>query len=164
MARLFIATPARPGARTGNLHTAQRWARLLRRGGHRLELEAAEELPENAAYTSFVLETGLAGDALDLAVALMPCTVGYGEIGARLVVQEPDVPRLIDRLEQKGWVTRRREVEDRRCVRVHLTKTGRTLVDGLDAPILAMHRRQFAALSASRLQSLLDALLTIQTT
>lgn len=87
-----------------------------------------------------------------------------GEIGARLVVQEPDVPRLIDRLEQKGWVTRRREVEDRRCVRVHLTKTGRTLVDGLDAPILAMHRRQFAALSASRLQSLLDALLTIQTT
>ena len=49
------------------------------------ELEAAEELPENTAYTSFVIETGLAGDALDLAVALMPCTVGYGEIGARLV-------------------------------------------------------------------------------
>lgn len=38
MARLFIATPARPGARTGNLHTAQRWARLLRRGGHRVEV------------------------------------------------------------------------------------------------------------------------------
>ena len=49
------------------------------------ELEAAEELPENTAYTSFVIETGLAGDALDLAVSLMPCTVGYGEIGARLV-------------------------------------------------------------------------------
>jgi thiaminase/transcriptional activator TenA len=48
------------------------------------ELEAAEEDPANAAYTGFVLETGLAGDALDLAVALAPCTVGYGEIGARL--------------------------------------------------------------------------------
>ncbi len=48
------------------------------------ELEAAEEAPENTAYTSFVIETGLAGDALDLAVALVPCTVGYGEIGARL--------------------------------------------------------------------------------
>ncbi len=47
-------------------------------------LEAAEEDPANTAYTSFVLETGLAGDALDLAVALAPCTVGYGEIGARL--------------------------------------------------------------------------------
>ena len=44
----------------------------------------AEADPANTAYTSFVLETGLAGDALDLAVALAPCTVGYGEIGARL--------------------------------------------------------------------------------
>ena len=55
------------------------------------ELEAAEELPENVAYTSFVIETGLAGDALDLAVALMPCTVGYGEIGARLVADPATV-------------------------------------------------------------------------
>ena len=47
-------------------------------------LEAAEEDPANTAYTSFVLATGEAGDALDLAVALAPCTVGYGEIGARL--------------------------------------------------------------------------------
>ena len=38
MARLYIVTPARPGARTGNLHTAQRWARLLRGGGHRVEV------------------------------------------------------------------------------------------------------------------------------
>lgn len=49
------------------------------------ELEAADELPENTAYTDFVIATGLRGDALDLAVALMPCTVGYGEIGARLL-------------------------------------------------------------------------------
>ena len=55
------------------------------------ELEAAEELPENTAYTSFVIETGLDGDALDLAVALMPCTVGYGEIGARLVADPATV-------------------------------------------------------------------------
>lgn len=48
------------------------------------EMEATEEAPANVAYTRFVLDTGLAGDALDLAVALAPCTVGYGEIGARL--------------------------------------------------------------------------------
>ena len=48
------------------------------------ELEATEEAPQNVAYTRFVLDTGLAGDALDLAVSLAPCTVGYGEIGARL--------------------------------------------------------------------------------
>lgn len=55
------------------------------------ELEAAEEDPANAAYTRFVLETGLAGDALDLAVALAPCTVGYGEIGARLAADPTTV-------------------------------------------------------------------------
>lgn len=36
MARVFIATPARPGTRNGNLHTAQRWAAMLRAAGHRV--------------------------------------------------------------------------------------------------------------------------------
>ena len=48
------------------------------------ELEATEEHPANVAYTRFVLDAGLAGDALDLAVALAPCTVGYGDIGRAL--------------------------------------------------------------------------------
>ncbi|MDF2367469.1 thiaminase II [Sneathiella sp.] len=48
------------------------------------ELETLEEAPENIAYTRFVLERGMAGDLLDLMVALAPCAIGYGEIGARL--------------------------------------------------------------------------------
>lgn len=48
------------------------------------ELEQLEEAPENIAYTRFVLERGMAGDLLDLMVALSPCAIGYGEIGARL--------------------------------------------------------------------------------
>lgn len=55
------------------------------------ELEAAVEAPANVAYTRFVIDTGLAGDALDLAVALAPCTVGYGEIGARLAADPATV-------------------------------------------------------------------------
>ena len=47
-------------------------------------LEAAPEDPATTAYTDYVLETGLRGDLLDLQVALAPCVVGYGEIGARL--------------------------------------------------------------------------------
>lgn len=38
MARISIVTPARAGTRTGNLHTAQRWARLLRGAGHRVSV------------------------------------------------------------------------------------------------------------------------------
>ncbi|MBI4184676.1 MAG: thiaminase II [Proteobacteria bacterium] len=48
------------------------------------EMAALPEARATMAYTRYVLERGLAGDALDLSVALAPCVVGYGEIGARL--------------------------------------------------------------------------------
>ena len=40
------------------------------------------EALETVAYTRFVLDRGLAGDRLDLEVALAPCIVGYAEIAA----------------------------------------------------------------------------------
>ena len=48
-------------------------------------LEAAPEDSATLAYTRYVLERGMAGDLLDLYVALTPCILGYGEIGARLL-------------------------------------------------------------------------------
>ncbi len=50
------------------------------------ELENTEEAQGNLAYTRFVLDRGLAGDLLELYVALMPCVVGYAEIGNRLAL------------------------------------------------------------------------------
>lgn len=47
-------------------------------------LSNACEDVENIAYTRFVLEAGYSGDFVDLMAALMPCVLGYGEIGARL--------------------------------------------------------------------------------
>jgi thiaminase/transcriptional activator TenA len=44
-------------------------------------LLATPEDPANMAYTRYVLERGMAGDLLDLLVALAPCVLGYGEIG-----------------------------------------------------------------------------------
>lgn len=56
-------------------------------------LEAAEEAPENLAYTRYVLESGYSGDFLDLLAALAPCVLGYGEIGLRLAAEAaPDTP------------------------------------------------------------------------
>jgi thiaminase (transcriptional activator TenA) len=46
------------------------------------EMEAEPEAPATIAYTRFVLDRGLAGDRLDLEVALAPCIVGYAVIGA----------------------------------------------------------------------------------
>ena len=45
-------------------------------------MAAAPEALETIAYTRFVLDRGLAGDRLDLEVALAPCIVGYAEIAA----------------------------------------------------------------------------------
>ena len=49
-----------------------------------IDLEQVPEKTQTIAYTRFVLEAGNAGDLLDLYVALAPCMIGYGEIGARL--------------------------------------------------------------------------------
>ncbi len=48
------------------------------------ELENAQEMATNTAYTRYVLATGQSGDLLDLLAALAPCVFGYGEIGVRL--------------------------------------------------------------------------------
>lgn len=47
-------------------------------------LETLDEAPETIAYTRYVLDQGMAGDVLDLMVALSPCVIGYGDIGAAL--------------------------------------------------------------------------------
>ena len=50
-----------------------------------IDVAAMAETPEaleTVAYTRFVLDRGLAGDRLDLEVALAPCIVGYAEIAA----------------------------------------------------------------------------------
>lgn len=57
------------------------------------DLEQVPEKTQTIAYTRFVLEAGNAGDLLDLYVALAPCMIGYGEVGARLDgLQEGDNP------------------------------------------------------------------------
>ncbi len=53
------------------------------------------------AYTSYVLETGLRGDLLDLHVALAPCVIGYGEIGARLAA---DPATRMDGNSYREWI------------------------------------------------------------
>jgi len=53
------------------------------------------DLPEeaaNMAYTRYVMERGMAGDLLDLHIALSPCVLGYGEIGKRLA-EDPATKR-----------------------------------------------------------------------
>ena len=56
-------------------------------------MQATPEAGANLAYTRYVLEAGFSGDFLDLLAALMPCVLGYGEIGQRIAqTAAPDTP------------------------------------------------------------------------
>nr|WP_255574922.1 thiaminase II [Caldovatus aquaticus] len=48
------------------------------------EVLATPEAAETVSYTRYVIDRGLAGDILDLEVALAPCTVGYAEVALRI--------------------------------------------------------------------------------
>ena len=65
------------------------------------ELEAAKEAKDNLAYTRFTLDCGLSGDLLDLYCALIPCVVGYAEIGLRLSLEYSDV---LDANPYREWI------------------------------------------------------------
>jgi DNA-binding MarR family transcriptional regulator len=75
-----------------------------------------------------------------------------GEIGERMVNREPDISRLIDRMEARALVERQRSATDRRMVSVRLTSDGRRVVDSLDAPIAEMHMAQLAHMSREELK------------
>jgi len=81
-----------------------------------------------------------------------------GEIGERMVSRDPDVTRLLDRMERRGLIARLRGTTDRRVVSAHLTGEGRRLVDALDAPVAEMHARRLGHLSEQELRTLSDLL------
>ena len=80
------------------------------------------------------------------------------EIANRMITRDPDLTRLLDRLEKRGLVTRERQHDDRRVVKVFITEQGLSLLTGLDVPIKEMHRRQLGHLGPDKLQQFLNLL------
>jgi DNA-binding MarR family transcriptional regulator len=80
------------------------------------------------------------------------------EIAERLISRDPDITRLLDRLEAHGLIARAREIEDRRVVKTRITEEGLRLLAALDAPVQELHRRQLGRMPAKQLRQLLDLL------
>lgn len=87
-----------------------------------------------------------------------PAGLPSSGIGARLINKDPDVTRLLDRLEKRGLVRRARGESDRRQVVAQLTPAGRRLLAKLDQPILAHHHSTLGHLSPAQLKSLIRLL------
>ncbi len=77
-----------------------------------------------------------------------------GEIGSRMITRDPDITRLLDRLEKRGLVARARETKDRRVVLTRISPEGLKLLSRLDEPMQEVHRRQLGHLGARRLTML----------
>ncbi len=76
------------------------------------------------------------------------------DIGDRMIAREPDMTRLVDRLERLKLARRQRCKEDRRVIFVHVTPAGLKLLAALDEPVRKMHQHALGHMSATELATL----------
>ena len=88
----------------------------------------------------------------------LPC----GEIAVRMVTRDPDITRLLDRLEARRLVTRARADGDRRVVSTRITPAGLVLLKPLDQLLVDIHMGQLGFLTAKVIRSLLGRLAKIR--
>lgn len=87
-----------------------------------------------------------------------PEGLACGEIANRMITRDPDVTRLLDRLEKRGLISRCRETKDRRTVMTRITPAGLKLLANLDEPVQSAHRKQLGHLGPKRLRTLAELL------
>jgi DNA-binding MarR family transcriptional regulator len=84
----------------------------------------------------------------------MPCS----EIGERMITRDPDITRLLDRLQNRGLVERTRGKQDRRVIYGKITPAGMKLLREMDAPIEKHGREMLKHVGQAKLQKLIDLL------
>jgi DNA-binding MarR family transcriptional regulator len=84
----------------------------------------------------------------------LPCS----EIGERMINHDPDITRLLDRLEQRDLVQRQRDQKDRRIHVARITKAGLDLLKSLDKPVEEFHRVTTSQAGETNLKSLIRLL------
>jgi DNA-binding MarR family transcriptional regulator len=122
-------------------------------------LKAADHLSQEAEQ--LVKEHGLTGtqyNVLRILRGAEPFGLPCKGIGDRMISHDPDMTRLLDRMEKRGLITRERQSDDRRVVKTRITAQGLEVLKKLDAPTQELHKRQFRNIGTERLKSLAAAL------
>jgi DNA-binding MarR family transcriptional regulator len=102
--------------------------------------------------------TGTQYNVLRILRGAEPEGLACSGIGDRMISHDPDMTRLLDRMEKRGLITRARQTNDRRVVKTHITPAGLALLKSLDQPVRELHKRQFRHISAARLKTLAQLL------
>ena len=80
------------------------------------------------------------------------------ELADHLVKDRPNITRMLDKLQRKGWVERQPDPADRRVHRLHATAEGHDLMAQLSPQVLALRQRMFSELSPEEQAALRDLL------
>jgi DNA-binding MarR family transcriptional regulator len=80
------------------------------------------------------------------------------EIGSRMVTRDPDITRLLDRLEARGLVVRSREERDRRIIVTRITRDGLALLSELDRPLSEVLEGKLRHVGIEKLRALIELL------
>jgi DNA-binding MarR family transcriptional regulator len=86
------------------------------------------------------------------------CGLACSEVGERMINRDPDITRLLDRLEGRGLVRRARGQKDRRVITAHITAGGNKLLKELDQPVEEFQKRLLGGLGKERLKALVRLL------
>lgn len=84
------------------------------------------------------------------------------QVSERMVAADPDITRLLDRLETRGLIARERSKEDRRVVVSRITPDGIALLKTIDKPLTALHKDLMGRLERRDLERLVEVLESIR--
>jgi len=87
-----------------------------------------------------------------------PTGATCSQIADRMINHDPDITRLLDRLEARGFLTRDRSKEDRRVVRARISSAGLEVVARIDRPLRAFLKANLGQLDQPGLTSLIGQL------
>lgn len=93
-------------------------------------------------------------NALRLLGSAHPGAMQTLALGRRLISRAPDMTRLLDRLEQRGLLARKRRSDNRRVVEVNITAQGMELLDAIEGSVRDCHDRQLGHMDEKQLQRL----------
>jgi DNA-binding MarR family transcriptional regulator len=79
-------------------------------------------------------------------------------ISERMISRDPDITRLLDRMENNKLITRERQKDDRRVIMTRITADGLKWLKKLDRPVHELHKNQFRHMTAARLKELAELL------
>lgn len=118
-------------------------------------LQTADALSQEAEQ--FLKPAGLTGtqyNVLRILRGAEPAGLPCRGIGDRMISHDPDMTRLLDRMEKRGLISRERQTDDRRIVKTRITPRALSLLKTLDQPVHELHQRQFRHMPATRLKIL----------